>query len=246
MSSPCGAAAFWSLPRRFGQTIQSIESVYAAARQRCDAVRVSRGCEMRMKRNMSPIAIRAALLVAGMLACSSASAKGHGEVLVKCVDGAKQLRIATYQEPGPGTTDRRVGLVAISAPSAKIAIALQERDLGLLLGLLKQARTVQSTSWKIVGSVTEAPSSDRSELTISAGPGVQLMISSPRRGSLSFTVASEDLVEFERAMLKMRDFLDARRVAVGSLAGSVRHVYAAGLLADQLSTPQLELFRIAT
>jgi hypothetical protein len=72
------------------------------------------------------------------------------------------------------------------------------------------------------------------------------MISSPRRGSLSFTVASEDLVEFERAMLKMRDFLDARRVAVGSLVGSPRHVYAAGLLADQFSTPQLELFRIAT
>ena len=70
-----------------------------------------------------------------------------------------------------------------------------------------KAIVVQSANWKVIGTMTEQETTDVSQLTISAGPGVSFMISSPKSGTVSYALDRKDAGRFDKAVLQVRDYL---------------------------------------
>jgi hypothetical protein len=77
----------------------------------------------------------------------------------------------------------------------------------LLVELWTKAVKAQSGSWKVVGSMAETETSDVSHLTVSAGPEVKFVISSPRKGTVTYLLPKDDMAGFEKALYQVKDFL---------------------------------------
>ena len=62
-------------------------------------------------------------------------------------------------------------------------------------------------TWRTVGSLSEAATSDLSRLTISAGPGIRFIIVSAKEGAVTYSLSRADVARFQRALVRVRDFL---------------------------------------
>jgi hypothetical protein len=76
-----------------------------------------------------------------------------------------------------------------------------------LIDLCNKAIKTQSSAWIVVGSMTETGTEDVSQLTVSAGPSVSLVISSPKIGTVSYTLERSDLPRFQQGLQKVKDYL---------------------------------------
>ena len=76
-----------------------------------------------------------------------------------------------------------------------------------MIDLWNKSIVVQSANWKVIGTMTEKETTDVSQLTVSAGPGVSFMITSPKSGTVSYALDRKDAARFDKAILQVRDYL---------------------------------------
>jgi|HubBroStandDraft_1064217.scaffolds.fasta_scaffold03951_2 hypothetical protein len=117
----------------------------------------------------------------------------------KIENGGGVLKVATYFD-ATGTR-QKIGLIGISIPgNPNISIAFTAQEWHTLSDLWAEAVAANfvatfrgQTKWQTVGTFNETNTDDPSVLTMSAGQGVQLVISSPAKGSKTFVVSPETL-----------------------------------------------------
>ena len=113
----------------------------------------------------------------------------------------------TYFDPERPASDNKAGLLTILNPPLQISFAFGLDRTDALIGLWAKAAKAQSATWKKVGSMKETGTQDISELTVSAGPGVRFVITSPQRGAVTYNLASTDMAAFRQALSRVKDFL---------------------------------------
>jgi hypothetical protein len=100
----------------------------------------------------------------------------------------------------------KVALLGIANP-ARSSFSFRLEGWLLLIELWTKAVKAQSGSWKVVSSMAETETSDVSHLTVSAGPGVKFVISSPRKGTVTYVLPKDDMAGFEKALYQVKEFL---------------------------------------
>jgi hypothetical protein len=100
----------------------------------------------------------------------------------------------------------KVALLGIATPS-RSSFSFRLKEWLSLIDLWTKVVKAQSGSWKVVGSMVETGTSDVSHLTVSAGPGVKFVISSPKKGTVTYILSTEDMADFEKALLQVKEFL---------------------------------------
>ena len=132
-------------------------------------------------------------------------AEGKLDSIAAFKTGSSELTVATYTDPqANGTT--KVGLLGIASPSRN-SFAFKLSEWLAMIGLWNKAKVVSSASWKPVGTMSEKDTTDVSQLTISAGPGVSFVITSPKAGTVTYALAKSDAGRFEQAILKVKAYL---------------------------------------
>ena len=99
----------------------------------------------------------------------------------------------------------RVALLGIATP-LRSSFSFKREEWLLLIALWSKAVKAQSDSWKIIGSMKETETSDPSLLTISAGPGIKLVINSPRKGLVTYVLSKDDLARFAGTLYRVKEF----------------------------------------
>ena len=141
-----------------------------------------------------------------LLAAPLRAADGKFVVVEKFANGSAELMVAHYTDPDVEPAKARVGLVAIASPSRN-SFAFDHSEWLKLIELCNKAIGVKSATWTQVGTMSETGTSDVSQLTISAGPGVSFVISSPKEGTVSYIVPKADLPRLQKGMRQVRDYL---------------------------------------
>src|SRR5260370_35579951 len=95
----------------------------------------------------------------------------------------------------------KVALLGIATPS-RSSFSFRLKEWLSLIDLWTKAVKAQSGSWKVVGSMEETETSDVSHLTVSAGPGVKVVISSPKKGTVTFVLSMENMTGFGKLRFK--------------------------------------------
>ena len=144
------------------------------------------------------------LLVIGLTLLGSPSWAQGLVVVEKFSAGSTQLNVAQYTH----TTGERVGLVSIRASTQNsFAFTLNEWD--MFIEICTKAAAVDSTGWKVVDRMTEVGTTDVSQITISAGPGMRFVIMSPKEGTVAYSLPKSDLPRFQDGLRKVRDYMSA-------------------------------------
>jgi hypothetical protein len=104
------------------------------------------------------------------------------------------------------TTRSKTALLGITTPSRN-SFSFRLEEWLSLIDLWTKAVKAQSDSWKVVGSMTETETFDVCHLTVSAGPGVMIVISSPKKGAATYLLSKDDMAGFEKALYGVKDFL---------------------------------------
>ena len=141
-----------------------------------------------------------------LLAAPVRAAGGKLVVVETFAAGDAELMVAHYTDPDVEPAKARVGLIAIASPGRN-SFAFDHPEWLRLIELCDKAAAVESATWTRVGMMTETGTTDVSQLTISAGPGVSFVISSPQEGTVSFIVAKADLARLRKGMRQVRDYL---------------------------------------
>ena len=136
------------------------------------------------------------------------------DIVGKFQDADLELDVATVFDPEVEASRSKVALLGIVTPSRQgIATPLRNsfsfrlEEWLSLIALWMKAVNAQSDSWKVVGSMAEMETSDVSHLTVSAGPGVKFVISSPRKGTVTYVLPKDDMAGFEKALYQVKNFL---------------------------------------
>jgi hypothetical protein len=118
------------------------------------------------------------------------------------------LDVVTYINPTASPS--RIALLGFRSPSARTSFVFSLNEWTSLFGLWTTAVRAQSASWKFIGSMTEMGTADASLLTVSAGPGVRLAVTSVRGASITYVLANADIDRFEKVLLHVKGFLSGR------------------------------------
>jgi hypothetical protein len=132
-------------------------------------------------------------------------AEGKLDTLEKFSSGKTEMVIATYYDPD-AAGGQKVGLIGISAPKRN-SFAFEADEWEQLIALCSKAVGIQGTAWTAVGSMTETGTTDVSKITISAGPGVRFVISSPKGVTVTYVLPKSDAPRFQKGLVRVRDFL---------------------------------------
>jgi hypothetical protein len=156
---------------------------------------------------ITPKAVFGALFALGLMLFASALwAAGQLDIVEKFTNGNTELAVATYTDPQADKSHNKVGLLGIASPT-KNSFAFRLDEWIKLIDLCNKAIKTQSSAWIVVGSMTETGTEDVSQLTVSAGPSVSLVISSPKIGTVSYTLERSDLPRFQQGLQKVKDYL---------------------------------------
>ena len=151
---------------------------------------------------MSIPIIRRALLGAALplgLAASSIvrpASAGSLNVIASFTAKTSRLDVATFADPNqkPST----VGLLSISQSNA---VALGAADWKSLVDLVHKAASASApAAWTVVGSIK-----DVATLTVSSGPGLRLVISSAKGGTVTHILPKSDFARLEKALAQVSD-----------------------------------------
>jgi hypothetical protein len=113
--------------------------------------------------------------------------------------------VATYYAPDQSAAQSKVALLGISH---KISIAFSPGEWPTLTSLWNRAVAAQSGQWQTIGTFDETGTSDPSVLTVSAGQGVQFVISSPAKGAQTFVFGPGDLDRFGNDLRTVQAYFD--------------------------------------
>jgi len=153
----------------------------------------------------TPLLSALCVAVVATFAMNSAQAEGKLNTVEQFKLGNSELAVTTYIEQDKSATTK-VGLLSIASPSRN-SFAFKLDAWLSMIALWNKAIVVQSANWKVIGTMTEQETTGVSQLTISAGPGVSFMISSPKSGTVSYALDRKDAGRFDKAVLQVRDYL---------------------------------------
>ena len=142
-------------------------------------------------------------LLAGALLGGAAHAKGQLSKLAAFTAPGAQFQVFTFEDEG-----KRVALFGIINGSTRNSFTANLKELPAIFELWKKTLAARSPTWKSVGSLSETDTSDRSRLTLSAGPGVRFVIDSPQGQTETFTMENGDTARFEEALGKAKEALE--------------------------------------
>ena len=128
------------------------------------------------------------------------------DIVAKFQNADLELDVVTLIDAEVEASRSKVALLGIANPS-RSSFSFRLKEWLLLIELWTNAVKAQSESWKVVGSMEETETSDVSHLTVSAGPGVKIVISSPRKGTVTYVLPKDDMAGFEKALYQVKDFL---------------------------------------
>lgn len=155
----------------------------------------------------APFVWLAAALVA-LAGPVSPLAKGQIEVVAKFQRPSLELDIATYTDPEFEAPGNKVGLLGFASGSIRNSFSLRGEDWSQLTDLWAKATRMQSRkSWRTVGTLTERGTTEVSRLTLTAGQGVSLAVTSPKGASMVFVVGRNDMARFEAAIAQVKEIL---------------------------------------
>jgi hypothetical protein len=136
------------------------------------------------------------------------------DIVGKFQNADLELDVATVFDSEVEASRSKVALLGIVTPSqrgvatpSRSSFSFRLEEWLSLIALWMKAVNAQSDSWKVVGSMTETETSDVSHLTVSAGRGVKFVISSPKKGTVTYVLSRDDIAGFEKALHRVKDFL---------------------------------------
>ena len=112
------------------------------------------------------------------------------------------LTVAHYTVAGAPTAKGKVGLLTIATPDAN-SFAFNPSEWKSLIALCDRATKMQSGDWTVVGTMTETGTSDVSHLTVSAGPGLNFVITSPKDGTVAHVLQKAEFSRFQKALARL-------------------------------------------
>jgi hypothetical protein len=135
-------------------------------------------------------------------------AKGQIEVVAKFQHTSLELDIATYTDPEFEAPGNKVGVIGFASGQVRNSFSMRGEDWGQLVDLWAKATRMQSRkNWRNVGTLTERGTAEVSRLTLTAGQGVRLVITSPKGATMAFLVGRNDMARFEAAIAQVKDIL---------------------------------------
>jgi len=136
------------------------------------------------------------------------------DIVVKFQNADLEFDVATVFDSEVEASRSKVALLGIVTPSrrgmatpSRNSFSFRLEEWLSLIALWTKAVKAQSDSWKVVGSMTETETSDVSHLTVSAGRGVKFVISSSKKGTVTYVLSRDDIAGFEKALYRVKDFL---------------------------------------
>jgi len=148
-----------------------------------------------------------ALLVGLALAVAPALAEGKLDLLKKFESGSLELGVATYTDPSAPAGKGRVGLISWRSGEVRNAFAYRIDQWSAIFDLWKKAARQQGAKWATIGSVSETGTTDISRITVKAGPGIELAVTSPQGATIAYVLPAADFSDFETAMQNQRTYL---------------------------------------
>jgi hypothetical protein len=127
-------------------------------------------------------------------------------IVAKFQNADLEFDVVTVFDSEVEASRSKLALLGIANPS-RSSFSFRLEEWLLLIELWTKAVKAQSDSWKVVGSMTETETSDVSHLTLSAGRGVKFVISSSKKGTVTYALSKDDIAGFEKALDRVKDFL---------------------------------------
>jgi hypothetical protein len=128
------------------------------------------------------------------------------DIVAKFQNADLELDVVTVVDSEVEASRSKVALLGIASP-ARSSFSFRLQEWLLLIELWTKVVKTQSGSWKVVGSMAEKETSDVSDLTVSAGPGVKFVISSPKKSTVTYVLPKNDMASFEKALHQVKEFL---------------------------------------
>ena len=159
----------------------------------------------RMRPTIAAILIATAMMAGLALRATPLAADDRNFVEVEAFnnEGAK-LVLGHFTVSEVGKPQQKVGVVAIAAPNHN-SFAFDYDEWREFIALTDKA--VGSTSYRIVGFMVETGTTDKSELEVSGGPDVNLMIVSPKAGMARYFMDKADVPRFQKGLRQVGDYL---------------------------------------
>jgi hypothetical protein len=146
------------------------------------------------------------LALSSLILASPLHARIQLDIVAKFRNLGIELDIVTLVDWEVEAAKSKVALLAIATPP-RSSFSFRREDWLLLIDLWSKAVKAQSESWNIIGSMKERETSDVSVLTVSAGPGIKIVIDSPRKGPVTYVLSKDDLARFAGALYRVKEFL---------------------------------------
>jgi hypothetical protein len=128
------------------------------------------------------------------------------DIVAKFHNADLEFDVVTVIDSEAEAPRNKAALLGIATPS-RSSFSFRLKEWLSLIDLWTKAVRPQSDSWKVVGSMVETETSDVSHLTVSSGPGIKFVISSPKKGSVTYVLSKEDMARFAKALLQVKEFL---------------------------------------
>jgi hypothetical protein len=156
----------------------------------------------------TPILRLIAVVVLGLGSALPLLAKGRLDVVAKFQRPSLELDIATYIDPDAEMPAGKVGLIGLASGGVRNSIALRPDEWGVLVELWAKATRMQSPrSWRTVGSLTEKSAGDPARVTVLAGHGIKVAVTSPKGAGMTYLVTKADMPRFEAAIRQVMEIL---------------------------------------
>jgi hypothetical protein len=156
--------------------------------------------------NRTPIYGLIIVLTVGLSVLTSPlQARVQLDIVAKFRNAEVELDVVTVVDSEVEESKSKVALLGIATP-LRNSFSFRLKEWLSLIDLWSKAVKAQSSSWRVIGSMTETETSDVSHLTISAGPGVRFAISSFQKGTVTFTLSKDDIGGFEKALYQVKEF----------------------------------------
>lgn len=154
-----------------------------------------------MSRILSTFVFAPLIAIGLVLSVSPVRAEGKLDTIKKFSGDKAEMIVATYFDPTDGDASKKVGLIAIRAPRPN-SFAFDRDEGTRLIALCDKAIGAQATRWTSVGTMTETGTSDVSKISVSAGPGVRFVISSPKGLTVTYVLQKADDTRFQKRWVR--------------------------------------------
>lgn len=115
------------------------------------------------------------------------------------------VEVGSYEAPLLGS---KTGYLRACADERMNSVVLLPEEWPGLVTLLSKVRSPSSSARRVVGSINDGASNDPTDLTVSDGPNVQLVLSSPKGPTIVAVLNQAEAVRLRAAIDSLTDKLD--------------------------------------